>query len=417
YVDYSGCGNSLNANNRYVRKMIIDSMRYWEREMHVDGFRFDLASTLARSLHDVDRLSSFFTVLSQDPVLAKVKLIAEPWDMGEGGYQIGHFPPRWSEWNAEYRDALRAFWRGDRGRAGQIGYRLTGSADLYGSEGRKPSASINFVAAHDGLTLRDLVSYAGKHNEANGEENKDGVDDDLSSNGGVEGDTDDPTICAYRARHQRNLLASLLFSRGTPMICGGDEIGRTQRGNNNAYCHDDATTWYDWALDDERKRLHAFVRKATRLRRAHPLLHLDAFIGTPKATAAGDARDAEWFRHDGAKMTAEDWKNDGTSSLALYVSGAQIDGVDEQGRKIADDDLLLVLNASEVDLDFTLPSLDERGRGTRWRLLLDTADDDAEEKTLPETPTRMPARSLKLFARGALAPAGVGAAYGAPTST
>ena len=278
YFDYTGTGNTLNVHHPQTLRLIMDSLRYWVREMHVDGFRFDLASTLARSLHEVDRLSSFFAVLNQDPALANVKLIAEPWDLGEGGYQVGHFPVRWSEWNGEYRDAMRGFWRGDRGRAGEIGYRLTGSADLYRKDGRKPSASVNFIGAHDGFTLRDLVSYEQKHNDANGEENRDGTDDNRSSNGGVEGETEDGRVNSFRARQQRNFLASLLFSRGTPMICGGDEIGRTQRGNNNAYCQDNETSWYDWDLDEGRKKLLAFARRAIQLRRSHPVLESGTFV-------------------------------------------------------------------------------------------------------------------------------------------
>jgi glycogen debranching enzyme GlgX/malto-oligosyltrehalose synthase len=416
YFDYTGTGNTLNVHHPQTLRLIMDSLRYWVREMHVDGFRFDLASTLARSLHEVDRLSSFFTVLNQDPALANVKLIAEPWDMGEGGYQVGHFPVRWSEWNAEYRDAMRAFWRGDGGHAGEIGQRLTGSADLYRKDGRKPSASINFVAAHDGFTLRDLVSYEQKHNEANGEGNRDGADDNRSSNGGVEGDTDDARVNDFRARQQRNLLASLLFSRGTPMICGGDEIGRTQHGNNNAYCQDNETNWYDWELDEPRAKLHAFVRKAIALRRSHPLLESGAFA-SGETQEGHSERDAEWFRHDGARMTEDDWTNASTSSLALFLSGAALTAVDEEGRGFADDDLLLVLNASDSDLDFTLPSLSERGRSLRWQLLLDTADDDAVGEVIPDQTTPMIARSLKLFGRRAIAPAGIGAAHEVPTST
>ncbi len=416
YFDYTGTGNSLNVHHPQTLRLIMDSLRYWVREMHVDGFRFDLASTLARSLHEVDRLSSFFTVLNQDPALANVKLIAEPWDMGEGGYQVGHFPVRWSEWNAEYRDAMRAFWRGDGGRAGEIGARLTGSADLYRNDGRKPSASINFIAAHDGYTLRDLVSYEAKHNEANGEDNRDGNDDNRSSNGGVEGETDDPRVNDFRARQQRNFLASLLFSRGTPMICGGDEIGRTQRGNNNAYCQDNETNWYDWELDERRSKLLAFVQKAIHLRRTHPLLESGAFA-SGETLSGHTTRDADWFRHDGARMTDDDWNNSGTSSLALFLSGAALVAVDEEGRGFADDDLLLVLNASASALDFTLPSISERGRSLRWALLLDTADDDATGEVVPDEATRMTARSLKLFGRRALAPAGIGAAHEFPTST
>jgi (1->4)-alpha-D-glucan 1-alpha-D-glucosylmutase len=416
YLDYTGTGNTLNVHHPQTLRLIMDSLRYWVSEMHVDGFRFDLASTLARSLHEVDRLSSFFAVMSQDPALANVKLIAEPWDLGVDGYQVGHFPVQWSEWNGEYRDAMRAFWRGDAGRAAHIGYRLTGSADLYSGDGRKPSASVNFIAAHDGFTLRDLVSYERKHNDANGEENRDGTDDNLSTNGGVEGDTEDASVNALRARQQRNFLASLFFSRGTPMLCGGDEIGRTQRGNNNAYCQDTEISWYDWNLDDERKKLLAFTREVIRIRRSHPLFQASTFA-SGKTISGHDARDADWFRHDGSRMTEEDWKNSGTSSLALFLAGAGLTVVDEDGRRFADDDLLLVLNASDSDLDFKLPSMSERGRGIRWTPLVGTADEATEADVVADHTTRMVARSLKLFGRRALWPAGLEAAHGAPTST
>ncbi len=416
YFDYTGSGNTLNVRHPQTLRLIMDSLRYWVAEMHVDGFRFDLASTLARSLKEVDRLSSFFAVMNQEPLLANVKLIAEPWDMGEGGYQVGHFPLRWSEWNAEYRNAMRSFWRGDPGRAAEIGARLTGSADLYRKEGRAPSASVNFVTAHDGFTLRDLVSYERKHNEANGEGNADGTDTNLSSNGGFEGETGDAAVNAYRARQQRNLLATLLLSRGTPMISGGDEIGRTQRGNNNAYCQDNQTSWYDWDLDDDRRGLLAFTRALVRIRRAHPRFHAGAFASGDVIAGLG-ARDVEWFRHDGRPMTGQDWANDATASLGLYISGFGDGAAEEEGRDEVDDDLFLVLNASPVDLSFVVPALHERGRGTRWTLLVDTADERSGDEVPAGGATPVLARSLKLFARRALSPAGLDAFSGAATSS
>ncbi|HEY6458902.1 MAG TPA: glycogen debranching protein GlgX, partial [Polyangiaceae bacterium] len=306
YFDYTGTGNSLNVRHPQTLQLVMDSLRYWVLEMHVDGFRFDLAATLARTLHEVDQLSSFFTLVHQDPVLSQVKLIAEPWDVGEGGYQVGNFPVRWAEWNGKYRDVMRAFWKGDGGLAGELAYRLSGSSDLYENDGRRPYSSINFVVAHDGFTLRDLVSYDGKHNDANGEGNRDGTDDNRSWNCGAEGPTEDPGIRALRARQQRNLLATLLLSQGTPMICGGDEIGRTQNGNNNAYCQDNETSWLDWGLDDERKKLLAFTQRMVRLRADHPALRRAKFFKGRRIRGA-DIRDILWIRNDGHPMSEEDW--------------------------------------------------------------------------------------------------------------
>ncbi|HEX3345831.1 MAG TPA: glycogen debranching protein GlgX, partial [Polyangiaceae bacterium] len=344
YFDYTGTGNTLNVRHPQTLRLLMDSLRYWVEEMHVDGFRFDLASTLARGLYEVERLSSFFTVIHQDPVISRVKLIAEPWDVGQGGYQVGRFPVRWAEWNGHYRDTMRAFWRGDGGRAADLGYRLTGSSDLYQQGGRSPASSINFITAHDGFTMRDLVSYDAKHNEANGEDNRDGEDHNLSWNCGAEGPTEDPGVRELRRRQVRNLLATLLLSQGTPMICSGDEQGRTQRGNNNAYCQDNEVTWVDWELDDERRALLRFTRTLIRLRREHPLLQRATFLAGREIRGVG-VKDAAWFRHDGAPMSDDDWSNPSTSSLGVFMPGSGLDPVDEEGRPQNDDDLVLVLNA------------------------------------------------------------------------
>jgi isoamylase len=416
YFDYTGTGNSINVMHPQALRLIMDSLRYWVQEMHVDGFRFDLASTLARGLYEVDRLSSFFTIIHQDPVINKVKLIAEPWDLGDGGYQVGRFPVRWSEWNGQYRDTMRAFWRGDGGRAADLGYRLTGSSDLYQQGGRSPASSVNFITAHDGFTLRDLVSYDQKHNEANGESGQDGSDNNLSWNGGVEGETDDAGVLATRHRQARNILATLLFSQGVPMLAAGDELGRTQGGNNNAYCQDNEISWIDWKLDPERASLLDFTRRAIRLRRAHPLLERATFFGGREIRGVG-ARDIVWFRHDGASMTDQDWSNAGTSSLGVFMAGSGLDPTDEDGRPQVDDDLLLIFNASATDLDFLVPPFVERGRALAWSAFLDTAIDVPSEQVDPGATTTIPARSMKAFSRRALGPGGLQAAHGAPVST
>jgi glycogen operon protein len=416
YFDYTGTGNTLNVRHPQTLRLLMDSLRYWVREMHVDGFRFDLASTLARGLYEVDRLSSFFTVIHQDPVISRVKLIAEPWDVGQGGYQVGRFPVRWAEWNGRYRDTMRAFWRGDGGRAADLGYRLTGSSDLYQQGGRSPASSINFVTVHDGFTLRDLVSYDHKHNEANGEGDRDGESNNLSWNCGAEGPTDDEGVRELRRRQIRNFLATLLLSQGTPMICAGDEQGRTQGGNNNAYCQDNETTWHDWDLDAERRALLAFTRSLIRLRREHPLIQRATFFAGREIRGVG-VKDAVWFRHDGAAMSDEDWANPSTSSLAVFMSGSGLDPLDEEGRPQNDDDLVLILNASGIDLPFVLPTFVERGRALAWDLLLDTANDAATEQVEAGEATTMKARSLKMFSRRAVGPGGLQAAYGAPVST
>jgi glycogen debranching enzyme GlgX/malto-oligosyltrehalose synthase len=416
YFDYTGTGNSLNVRHPQALRLIMDSLRYWVQEMHVDGFRFDLASTLARNLHEVDKLSGFFTIINQDPVIGQVKLIAEPWDVGEGGYQVGQFPVKWAEWNGKFRDSVRSFWRGDRGVAGEIGYRITGSADLYQAGGRSPAASINLVTAHDGFTLRDLVSYNTKHNEANQEQNRDGASDNASWNWGVEGETDDRKTNDLRWRQMRNFLATLLLSQGTPMICGGDELGRTQKGNNNAYCLDDETSWYDWDLDARAKALLAFTRRVVKLRKDHPLFRRAQYVQGRDILGVG-VRDIVWFRRDGEVMSDADWKSPTRSELGVFFAGSGVDATDEQGRSIVDDDFVMLFNASGVDVPFLLPPFGERGQSQRWELLLDTYDDHRKETVVPGSPTPLRARSLKVYARRALGPSGLSAAYGVPTST
>ncbi len=394
YFDYTGTGNTLNARHPQVLTLIMDSLRYWASEMHVDGFRFDLASSLARQLHEVDKLSSFFALIHQAPSLRHAKIIAEPWDVGDGGYQVGNFPIRWAEWNGRYRDAVRALWRGDGGRAGEIGYRLTGSSDLYESSGRRPYASVNLITAHDGSTLRDLVTYQSKHNEANGENNRDGSDHELGWNCGAEGGTEDVAIRTLRQRQQRNLLMTLLVSQGTPMLLGGDEFGRTQGGNNNAYCQDNEVSWYDWNWSDEQRRLFLFTKRLLHLRRAHPALHRATFF-QGRSTGGPNFRDICWFRHDGHPMSEQDWNDPGTSSLAMFLAGRGIDDFDEHGRPVVDDDLLILINASDVNRPFTIPT-----QGTTreaWTLLVYTADDNAEEERQGGELTVLAARSMKFF--------------------
>lgn len=393
YFDYTGTGNTLNVRHPQTLQLIMDSLRYWIQEMHVDGFRFDLAAALARSLHEVDQLSSFFTIIHQDPVISRVKLIAEPWDVGEGGYQVGNFPVRWAEWNGRYRDCMRGFWRGDQSLVSEVGYRLSGSSDLYENEGRRPQASVNFITAHDGFTLRDLVTYDHKHNDANGEGNRDGSDNNLSWNCGVEGPTDDPAIRTLRGRQMRNLLATLLLSQGTPMLAGGDEIGRTQQGNNNAYCQDNALSWHNWELDDEARALLHFTQRLVALRSAHPGLRRSHFFKGRRIRGT-DVRDVMWFRSDGAQMTDEDWQNPHAGSIGMFLAGKGIDEIDENGRPVRDDDLLLLLNATAGELAFQVP-----GNDGSWTVLLDTGDDAASETTAAGAATLLHARTLKLFGR------------------
>jgi len=372
YLDYTGTGNSLNMHHPQALRLIMDSLRYWVTEMHVDGFRFDLAAALARELYDVDKLSSFFDIIHQDPVISRVKLIAEPWDVGPGGYQVGNFPVLWSEWNGKYRDAVRRYWRGDEGLMDDLAYRLTGSSDLYQDDGRKPCASINFVTAHDGFTLHDLVSYNTKHNEANGEDNRDGVDENYSWNHGVEGPTDDPAIIALRERQKRNFLATLLLSQGVPMLLGGDELGRTQQGNNNAYCQDNEISWFHWTLDERQQQLLAFTRRLIALRRAHPnLRRRNFFHGQPIYGSA--ARDILWLRPDGREMTVAEWQASWIRSLGMMISGEPADAV--AGEPAPDAAFLLLLNAYWEGVAFTLPA---PPAGARWEVVADTDEPELQ---------------------------------------
>jgi isoamylase len=370
YMDFTGCGNTLDMRHPRVLQLIMDSLRYWVTEMHVDGFRFDLASALARELHDVDRLGAFFDILRQDPVLNCVKLIAEPWDLGEGGYQVGNFPPGWAEWNDKYRDTMRAYWRGDGGLIGEFARRLTGSSDLYGRSGRSPHASINFITAHDGFTLRDLVSYNAKHNEANLEENRDGNGNNISWNCGIEGPTDDPAVRALRARQSRNLLATLLLSQGVPMITAGDEIARTQQGNNNAYCQDNPISWVDWTMDDERTALFTFARRVIELRRTHPVFRRRQFF-EGRALRGEAVKDIVWLKPDGKEMTDEEWNHDFARCLGVYLAGDRLEETDERGHPVVDEDFIVLFNAHDGPISFTLPPFD----GFGWIVLVDTARD------------------------------------------
>jgi isoamylase len=370
YMDYTGCGNTLNMTHPRTLQLIMDSLRYWIQEMHVDGFRFDLASALARELNDVDRLGAFFDIIQQDPVISQVKLIAEPWDLGEGGYQVGNFPVLWAEWNGIYRDSVRAFWKGDEGQAGSMGHRLTGSSDLYGRGGRRPYASINFVTAHDGFTLNDLVSYNDKHNEANGEGNRDGHDHNLSWNHGIEGPTDDVKIIDLRERQKRNLLTTLLLSEGVPMVCGGDEVSRTQLGNNNAYCQDNEVSWLDWKVDHRRRALLAFTRSLIRLRRRHPVFRRRQFF-FGRRIHGSEVKDLSWFRCDGREMTPDDWNNSLTRCFGLRLAGDAIGEPDTLGRRIVDDTFLVMLNAHHEPMPFTLPA---HHKSVRWQPVLDTRE-------------------------------------------
>jgi len=370
YMDFTGTGNSLNPMHPSVLRLIMDSLRYWVLECHVDGFRFDLASALARELYDVDRLSAFFDTIHQDPVLSQVKLIAEPWDVGPGGYQVGNFPVLWAEWNGKYRDSTRDFWRG-QGSVGEFAQRFTGSADLYEENGRDPFASINFVTAHDGFTLRDLVSYNEKHNEPNGEDNRDGSDDNRSWNHGVEGPTGDPAVLALRARQQRNFLATLLLSQGVPMLLGGDELGRTQGGNNNAWCQDNEISWFDWASADG--ELLELARRLIALRREHPVFRRTSFL-SGKAGESG-LPDAWWFRADGRRMTQRDWTTTETQTLGVFLNGREIHERTPHGEPIFGDSFLLLFNAHSEPVVFTLPT---RRFGSRWAIELATGETPEE---------------------------------------
>jgi isoamylase len=406
YMDYTGTGNSLNVRNPQVLKMIMDSLRYWVTHMHVDGFRFDLAATLARELHDVSKLSSFFDTIHQDPTLAEVKLIAEPWDVGEGGYQVGQFPVLWAEWNGKYRDTVRRFWKGDGGQLSDFAYRLTGSSDLYQFDGRKPYASINFVTAHDGFTLCDLVSYNKKHNEANGDDNKDGSDYNDSWNMGVEGPTDDPEINAMRERQMRNFLATLMLSQGVPMLSGGDEVARSQRGNSNCYCQDNELTWFDWNLDERRERLREFTCKLIKLRLAHPNLHRRKFFQDREVRKRVDGslvrveKDATWFNPDGNEVSDEAWSAEWSRAIALMLNGRTLQASDENGVWVFDDSFLLLVNAADQGVEFTLP---ESPAGKPWCQILDTENiENPFVKTHLGEKIILGGRSLKLMGDGIL---------------
>jgi isoamylase len=396
YMDFTGTGNSLNVVNPGVLRLIMDSLRYWAVECHVDGFRFDLASALARELYDVDRLSAFFDVIHQDPVLSQVKLIAEPWDVGPGGYQVGNFPVLWTEWNGIYRDAVRDYWRG-QAPVSSLAQRLTGSSDLYESDGRNPFASINFVTAHDGFTLHDLVSYNEKHNDANLEDNQDGTDDNRSWNCGVEGPTDDPEINALRRRQQRNFLTTLLLSQGVPMLLGGDEVGRTQDGNNNGWCQDSEISWFDWDLDGDRTSLLAFTKRLIALRRAHPVFRRrDFLLGRDPD---GGVPDSWWFRPDGRRMTQRDWDRDDAHVIGLFLNGDAIPYRSERGEPIRDDSFLLLANAHHEDVDFMLPA---RRYGSDWTIEVTSADpaiEPGQQLVQARAPLKVIARSLVLLKR------------------
>ncbi len=380
YMDYTGTGNSLNVRHPHSLQLIMDSLRYWVTEMHVDGFRFDLASTLAREFYHVDRLSTFFELVQQDPVVSQVKLIAEPWDVGPGGYQVGNFPPQWTEWNGKYRDTVRDFWRGEDATLGEFAYRITGSPDLYEATGRRPVASINFVTAHDGFTLADLVSYNEKHNEANGEDNNDGESHNRSWNCGVEGPTDDPEIRALRSRQQRNFLTTLLLSQGVPMLSHGDELGRSQGGNNNGYCQDNPVTWVDWAAADA--GLQDFLRRVAELRAAHPVFRRRRFFtGRPVRQRDAASSDISWFRPDGSEMTDEDWDSGFGKSVAVYLYGHGIPGLDQRGHPVNDDSFLLCFNAHHEKIEFRLPPANF---GAQWLPVIDTTAEGGAPEDPPE---------------------------------
>ncbi|MFY2858784.1 glycogen debranching protein GlgX [Mycobacterium sp. THU-M104] len=393
YKDYTGTGNSLNARHPHVLQLIMDSLRYWVSEMHVDGFRFDLAATLARELHDVDRLSAFFDLVQQDPVVSQVKLIAEPWDVGEGGYQVGNFPGLWTEWNGKYRDTVRDYWRGEPATLGEFASRLTGSSDLYEATGRRPSASINFVTAHDGFTLNDLVSYNEKHNEANGEDNRDGESHNRSWNCGVEGPTDDPEVLALRHRQMRNFWATLMLSQGTPMILHGDEFGRTQNGNNNVYCQDSELSWMDWSLADKNPDLLAFARTVTTLRRHHPVFRRRRFFDGEPIRSADEVRDIAWLTPWGQEMTHEDWGKPLHKCVAVFLNGEAITAPTARGERVVDDSFLLCFNADEQTLEFVMPHSDY---AQEWTVQLDTNDPagQADQVVNAEEKITVPSRSL-----------------------
>jgi isoamylase len=399
YWDSTGCGNSLDTTNPWAVKLVMDSLRYWVEEMHVDGFRFDLAVTLGRDPELFEEHSRFLTAVHQDPVLERVKLIAEPWDLGPDGYKVGAFPVRWSEWNGKYRDVVRRFWKGDENLAGEMGYRLTGSPDLYEAKGRKIYASVNFVTAHDGFTMRDLVSYNQKHNEANGEDNRDGADDNHSWNCGAEGETQDPAVLALRDRQMRNFMATLLVSQGVPMIAAGDEIQKTQGGNNNAYCHDDEISWLDWDLDDRRRAFLGFTRRLIRFRLEQPVLQRRRFFRGGHLWDSS-LKDLAWFRPDGSEMTEEDWKKPFARSVAFLLGGDAISTPDERGERIVGDSLLVLMNAWHEPVTYVLPPI-EWGRA--WEIAADTAgaSDQKRDHVEASGSVDVEARSIVILTRPA----------------
>jgi len=394
YLDYTGCGNSLNVRHPHSLQLVMDSLRYWILEMHVDGFRFDLASALARELHDVDRLSTFFDLVQQDPVVSQVKLIAEPWDVGEGGYQVGNFPPLWTEWNGKYRDTVRDFWRGKPSTLPEFASRLTGSSDLYETSGRRPVASINFVTCHDGFPMLDLVSYNSKHNEANGEDNRDGNDDNRSWNCGVEGPSEDPAVQALRTRQQRNFLTTLFLSQGVPMLLAGDEIGRTQGGNNNAYCQDNEISWLDWSRADDEQDLLAFTQHLARLRRSHPVFRRRRFFQGQPVASGDEPGDIMWLTPAGEEMTEADWRAGYAKSVAVFLNGEAISEPDPRGDPVTDDKFLLLFNAGADPVTFVIP--DER-LGASWDVVVDTTSPDG----VTEAPPLQPKSEIEIVAHAA----------------
>ncbi|MGV0042217.1 glycogen debranching protein GlgX [Mycobacterium colombiense] len=396
YKDYTGTGNSLNPRHPHVLQLIMDSLRYWVTEMHVDGFRFDLAATLARELHDVDRLSAFFDLVQQDPIVSQVKLIAEPWDVGEGGYQVGNFPGLWTEWNGKYRDTVRDYWRGEPATLGEFASRLTGSSDLYEATGRRPSASINFVTAHDGFTLNDLVSYNEKHNMANGEDNRDGESHNRSWNCGVEGPTDDPEINQLRYRQMRNFWATLMLSQGTPMIAHGDEFARTQNGNNNVYCQDSELSWMDWSLVDKNADLLEFARRVSTLRKRHPVFRRRRFFEGEPIRSGDEVRDIAWLNPSSREMTHEDWGESIHKCVAVFLNGDAISAPNARGERVVDDSFLLCFNAGEDPVDFVTPNSDY---AKEWTVELDTNEPTGRKEGADQVVTAgekvsLPSRSL-----------------------
>ncbi len=378
YMDYTGTGNSMNMRHPNVLQLLMDSLRYWITECHVDGFRFDLAATLARELHDVDRLSAFFDAIHQDPIVSQVKLIAEPWDIGEGGYQVGNFPVLWSEWNGKYRDSVRDFWRGSGNNLGELGYRLSGSSDLYQHDGRRPYASINFITAHDGYTLYDLVSYEQKHNEANGEDNRDGNNNERSCNYGIEGPTDDPEINELRMRQIRNFLVTLFFSQGVPMLLGGDEVGRSQGGNNNAYCQDNEISWFDWHLINKNFELLAFTRKIMEIRKEHPVFRQRKWF-QGRSIWGSPVGDLSWFNHEGKQMSEDNWQDGSLNFLGFFLNGNEINSPGPHGERIVDNSFLILLNAQKETINFPLPG---KTYPNKWKLLVDTSEPNLVEGKL-----------------------------------